>query len=366
MHLDVFRLPCAELIQKYHNSHLAVFGKENVETERYFAARRVTPSQYKLQFVVSETKMRVNSLTTGGRLVLKKSAEPYVVIACNFHFIPPANDGANDYTIYVLEQQPTLGQHGQLVWHTEKRIKSDLFCARNTLCMIVSTCRLVLEFKEGENGYIILSTKGECDVNLGECYLEMWNREPGRYGWPLKYEVNDDVMKCDYLGTESRFYDRLHLRYYELFNEPLEERYEMCSPAHGYMMMTDEKELLVNNRGTPYLSTVALASQGTINQYGSQIAPMTVQEQQYRSTTFKETSRLRVYFKNGVPRFYASPSFLSGSMNSNEPLRIVTMTYHVDKQPYKMSGLCRKDESVPFCYFYVNPEKTYVLFIPLY
>ncbi len=138
----------------------------------------------------------------------------------------------------------------------------------------------------------------------------------------------------------------------------------MYSPAHGYMIMTDDKDVIADNHGGHYISTVARAVQGNNNQYASFLD--TAEAEQHRSNTFKETSQLRVYFKNGLPRFYASSSFLSGSANSNEPLRIVTMTYHVDRQPYKMSGLCRKDESVPFCYFYFNREKTYVLFIPLY
>lgn len=362
MHLDVFRVPCAELKQSYDNSHLTVFGKEHIESDRHFSGRRVTEQEYKLKFVVSESRMRVHAILGGGRLLLKKSAEPYVVIACNFHFIPPVGDGANDYTIFVAQQ--AVGQHGQLVWHTEKYIKSDKFCARNTPCMIVSTCRLSLEFKERDQGCFILYTKGECDVTLGECYLEMWNKEPGRYGWPLKYEVNDDFLKSDYLGCEATFFDRLHLRYHKIFNEPACEYYDMCSPAHGYVTIRKERDVCPTKNGAYVLKSIYSAKENPLNQYGSN-APPSCDIHPHRSKTYNEVAQLRVYFKNGRPRFYATKE-AGGLSASSEPLRIVTMTYHVDKQPYKMSGLCRKDESVPFCYFYINREKTYVLFIPLY
>jgi len=351
---ELFKLPCAELYQRHRNSHLTVFGSENVQQERHFRASHVNATAYKLQFVITQTKLRAYGLKGGGRLVLKKTAEPYVLIVSNFEFIAsPSQDGATHYNFYVPSQRHHH-QHQQLAWHANKRIKSDKFCAHDTPCMIVSTSPLAIEFKAGDNGCFILYSPGECTVNLVDevDFLELWNKEPGKCGWPLRYEINTDVQKAHYVGREARFYEKLHARYYNLFTHPICERFEMHSPAHGYVTMYVENEIALTPNGESYIRTTYRDEQACLNQYASN---QPIEHPVIRSASYSELLQLRVYAKQNVCHFYLH----------NESLRVTEESYQLGPTTYKINTLWRREANVPLAHFYMNREATYVLFIPL-
>lgn len=361
---EVFRLPCRQLYERHKNSHLTVFGSENIEKEHHFAGRRVTSSGYKLQFVVSETKIRASHMKGGGHLMLRKTAEPYVLIVSNFHFLPPCDDGATHYNFYT--QQNQHHHHYQLTTHTKKRIKSSKFCAHNTPCMIVSTSPLTIEFKEGAGGWFTLYSPGECVVNLkDECYLELWNKDPGKNGWPLCYEVNDDIMKRDYPGSEVRYFSRLHARYHNLFTYPAFERYDMCAPAHGYVTMIVEEEVYLTEKGEGAVRSTYRDEQFSLNQYATMILPTPLDDSVVmRSASYREVQSIRTYIKHDIMYFFAS---------NGEALTVTDVTYRLGGSagtgrgaPYKMNALRRPGEGTPFVYFYVNREKTFILFIPIH
>lgn len=352
---ELFTLPCSELSQRHGNSHLAVFGHENVAEEHHFRARDVTPYEYKLQFTITESKIRVGTKTGGGaRLVLKKTAVPYVIIAANFHFLPPVADGATHYNFYVQSECSTASSH-HLVWQTKRRIKSNKFCAQNLPCMIVSTSPLTLEFKEGVQGWFILHSPGECGVSLTgeECRLEMWNKEPGRCGWPLRYEIADFFLKRDYAGHEAKFFEKIHSLYHNLFHHPSSQRYEMLSPAAGYVYMCEDRVVVLNANNEVCERIMYRDQQMDMNQYASQ-SPYATSETTYRSAIARELQEnVRAYFNRGKLHF--GPGY-----------HITTVSYTLVKVDYKLQALCRKDETSPIAYFYVNREKTFILFIPVY
>jgi len=335
-----------------------VFGKENIEQQRHFRPRYVSSDDYKLQFVVSESKIRAWQIKSGGRLVLKKTAEPYVLIASNFHFLPASEDGATHYNIY----SPCISSlpHQRLAWHTKKRIKSDKFCARDTPCMIVSTSPLVIEFKVGWSGGFILYTPGECAVNLMDgAMLEMWNNEPGKYGWPLAYEINEDIAKVDYVGREERYFEKLHARYYNLFNKPQFERFEMCAPAFGYVQMHVENEVALGKNGEAYIRTIYRDEQLPLNQYGTY--EVRKHPDPPRTASYNDLLKIRVYAKQNVCHFYSDA-------DGGDALRVTQVPYRLGRTgpEYKINALWYREASAPFAYFYMNYEATYILFIPIW
>lgn len=351
LHNELFQLSCNELYQKYKNSHLTVFGRENIEELRHFTARRVTKSEYKLQFVINETKIRVSHMKGGGRIVLKKTAVPYVIIASNFLFRPPDNDGATHYQIYVHTSQ----QHSQLITHTKKYIKSNKFSTHDQPCMIISTSPLTLEFKEGVNSAFILYSPGKCGINLvDECLLEIWNKDQSKCGWPLRYEVNDDYLNRDYTGNSVRYFEKIHSRYYKLFNHPICDHFDMSPPAHGYVNMREDKVIVATPDGVGTLRSLYHEEQAIFNQYGTMLPYGSKEQQSFnRSVLYDELQQLRVYINHDVTHF---------SNNTT----IQETVYSLAKIEYKLNGLCRKNESTPFSYYFMNKEKTFILFIPVY
>lgn len=366
-------MPCSELYERHGNSHLTVFGSENVETERHFFSRCVTTSDYKLDFQVSETKMRVFHMKGGGRLMLRKTAEPYVIIASNFHFLPSSKDGASHYNVYTQTGDNAHSNY-QLSVHKDKRIKSSKFCPDHTPCMIVSTSPLILEFKEGAQGSFILYTPGECRVQIFEqAQLELWNKDPAKYGWPLCYEVNDEIMKCDYPGNEARYFEKLHARYHNLFDCPVYDRFHMCAPAHGYVYMHVEDEIVLGANGQACIRTIYRDQEQPLNQYASMQASPPHDEFVSRSSWRSLVASIRSYVKNDKFHFHID----------NEALILTEVSYHLggggggnarSKSAstatagpiYFINALRRPADTSPFVYYYMNHEKTFILFIPVY
>lgn len=344
---QLHHLPCSTIMQNYKNEHLTVFGCENREGEKHFKRIRVTQETHKLQFVVSQSKLYATEIRGGAKVMLKKTAEPYVIVARHFQLVTSKKNGATHYNIYL--SAPCLN-HSDLAWETKPKIKSERFGAKDKFCMIVSTSPLTLEFED--NGSFLLYSPGECGLTFQqECCLEMWNKEPGTYGWPLRYEINDDFLKRNYIGNEATLYQAIHGRYHRLFNESLQNHFDMIPPAYGYITKRPMKDVVLQTNGHVSHCDIYVEKETLLNQYGSFDTPA-----QSLSLNYNALKQIRAYMKNDVAHFY----------EGGEPLCVEEIAYTVSHVSYQLRALRRKAESVPLCYFYMNREKTYLLLIAVY
>ena len=340
---DLFRVPCRDLYVKHKNRHLDAFGKENIEGWCHFKETHMNDTTHKLFFKLSNARIRATRIMGGGRVHLKatgSSSIEYVFFASNFYLLP-TNDKPH-YKIYVMAPEK---QHAILAHHEKRRINSSKLCPDHSLCMIVSSSALTLEFKEGGAGCFILATPAVCKMALGSDYmLSLWTRDH-RYAWPLKYEVIQEEEKSKNI---EKFYARIRACYDVLFNDPPFCTEQMLTPAHGYTLFWDEDEVV------GCLPTGESISQRLIkhrlldhNQYGSMIA--------YRNETHQELRTLRLYYKKPDD---VDPTPPPG-------MHIIHEEHYVHGSLFKLRGLRRQGEHSAWCYFFVNREKTYIVFIPL-
>ena len=344
---DLFRLSCDELYVKYKNRHLHVFGRENVEGLCHFRERYVTEHEYKLHFKLKEARIRATNIKDGGYVVLKATTEPYVLFASNFHLIPEKETSPH-YRVYVMAPDR---QHAYLIDTEERHLSSAKLCPDNTLCMIVSTSPLKLLFREDMQCCFMLATPAVCTISLKECHLALWTRDHS-YAWPLKYEVEDFLVHD---GDVS--YTKLYARYGLLFDNPPFCTQDMVSPAHGYVYFHTEDEVVGSDHTTGgSISRKNIKSRlMTLNQYATNVRYGGDDDD--KNT---ELRRLNVYYKKGSATV---PTFRS---DSGEEMRVVEEERHTyDNTLFKLRALCRPGQQKPWCYFFVNRERTYLLFIPL-
>jgi len=353
---DLFRLTCQELCAKYKNRHLAVFGRENVAGLCHFGERRVTEDNYKLVFRLSTTKMCATEIVGGGHVTLKPTntvGEPYVVIASNFYLVPGPD--TPHYKVHVLA--PGTSHHA-LAHHENKRLKSTKLGGQ--LCMMVSSSPLTLVFKEGWRGSFVLATPASCSVVMRDCRLALWTKDH-RDAWPLKYEiVGRGMLKSEYAGHLGTYYAKIHGRYDALFNRPSFSTEGMEAPAHGYVLTHEEESVVgCTADGAPICARLPIHELIPYNQYGC------VAEYDNISVDIPSAAslrRLRVYFRQGSE---AEPSFWD---EADQPMTVMKESYRPHGSTgstFTLSALFRKGAPSPWCYFYVNRERTYMLFIAL-
>ncbi len=353
---DLFRLSCQELAVRHKNRHITAFGKENIEGMCHFKERHVTEENYKLVFKANNARIRATEILGGGQLCLKPTAsagEPYVVIASNFYLVP--GTGTPHYRVHVLA--PGV-RHSVLADHGKKRIKSSKLCgAPGQLCMIVSSSALNLEFKAGWPGSFIVTTPSACSVALHDCRLALWTSNH-KHAWPLKFEVvpQEGLRKSDYPENLGVYYEKLHHRYHALFNEPTFPTAAMEAPAHGHVMFRTETRVTgCKPSGKPICLCEVKTELTPYNQYGS------LGECDNRGAEVDELMCLRVCFRegsDGVPSFW-------DVRRPESAMQVVYEGYTLEGKTYKLNSLCRKGEARPWCYFFVNRERTYILFIAL-
>lgn len=338
---DLFQVPCSEIRLRHKNRHLEVFGKENLEGWRYFPEQHITDTHYKLFFKLNRPRIRATQIMGGGKITLKataSSAEPYVVFASHFYLLPGKD--TPHYRIYVMAPDK---QHAILAYDENARINGSKLCLDGELCMIVSSSRLTLEFKEGMAGRFLLATDAGCKVSLGSDYrLALWTKDKS-CGWPIKYEI--DCLS--YTGSEKKFYEKIHSRYNALFDNPPFCTLNMESPARGYVLSREEEEVYAcTHKGEPISRRLIKTELIGHNQYGS--------VSRHTNDHSPEVNTLQVFYKK---REDSEPTFPT--------MRIVYEERLVHNKVLKLKGLCRADEERPWCYFFVNREKSYMLFIPL-
>lgn len=310
-------------------------------------------------FKLCATKVRATEIVGGGHLTLKPTnsvGEPYVVVASNFYLVPGTSDSPH-YKVYVLA--PGTSHHG-LAHHTNKRFKSTKLCGGGDgqLCMIVSSSPLTLVFREGWRGSFVLATPAYCSIVMRDCRLALWTKDH-RDAWPLKYEiVGRGMLKSEYASHLGTYYAKIHGRYDALFNKAPFSTEKMEAPAHGYVLTREEESVVgCTADGAPICARVPIHELIPHNQYGS------VVEYDNASIDIKSAAslrRLRVYFRQGSE---AEPSFWD---EDDQPMTVMKESYRPHGSSggtYILSALFRKGAPSPWCYFYVNRERTYLLFI---
>lgn len=361
---DLFLVPSHALYAKYKNRHLPVFGQENVAPLRHFRERHCTEENYKMVFKLSvDAKIRATHIIGGGRLSIKATRsenEPYVLIASNFYLLPVGGRRAH-YKIHVFTKH---GEHHRALAHHEKgRIKSTQLCENDQWCMIVSSSALVVEFKEGWSGTFILASPAQANVVLRNCHLELWSKDH-EHAWPLRYEIaTPDLWKSEYTGSSvMSYYARLYARYDALFNHAHFCTAFMEAPAHGYLLSYDEKEVTgCTIKGESICSHSVKYHLLTYNQYGT----MVDEYDNYPSegSSFSDVRHLRVYYRRGST---SEPIFWDERTGRETPMSVVRELVRPGMgEEFSLNALYRKGEASAWCYFYVNRERTYVLFIPV-
>lgn len=354
----MFRVPCSELVSKYKNRHLHLFGRENVETDCHFWERHVTKDNYKLLFKLTDAKIQAKEIKGGGRVSLKATHDketPYIVLASNFHVTP--GEGKPHYRVYVMEGGKH--HHSALAFYEGTRIKSSMLCHENALCMIVSSSPLTLDFDEACTGFFALATPARCRVSLRDCHLELWTKDHS-HAWPLQYEITGDLLKTQYTREKlGQYYGEIHARYHAIFNETSTSTEAMIPPAHGYVVFRVEQEVSGAGPNMEVLCRSVIKHEPLcFNQYGSN-KPFDNLQAGHPSVFAHELCHLRVYFKSGSD---GMPSFWN---HANVAMTVIEETYYLHRVAYKIHGICGPGEKVPWCYFYVNRERTYMLFIPV-
>ena len=360
---DLFRLTCQALYAKYKNRHLTAFGKENVATLRHFRERRCTEDNYKLVFKLPpSSKIHATRIIGGGRLSIKSTdGDPYVLIASNFYMLPGGGGGGGTppphYKIQVFTRHHGE-QHHALAHHDKGRIKSSQLCGNDQLCMIVSSSPLVIEFKEGRAATFLLASTGYANVVLRDCHLELWSKDH-REAWPLRYEIASRDLCA---GSKTSYYTRLHARYDAIFNHAHFSTTHMEAPAHGYVLCHDEEEVIgCTIKGEPICSRHVKYHLLTHNQYGTAMGEYDNYADE--GPWLGDLRYLRVYYRGGSA---SEPIFWDERVGRGEPMQVVRELVRLGSGDYTMNALFRKGDASAWCYFYVNRERTYMLFIPLH
>lgn len=358
---DLFRLPSRDLHVLHKNRHLARFGRENVEQMRHFKERHVTENNYKIRFKVeNQTMIRATHIMGGGHVKLgsvrtEHGDAMYVAFASNFYLLPPPADTLNKPPHYRVHVMSPDKQHSFIAFTGKRRINSSKLCDDGTLCMIVSSSPLTLEFKQGMNCSFFLATPLSCTTTtkmaLNDYMLELWTTSSTQ--WPLRFEVNIDMTpRAAFDRSMDEYYARLFARYHVLFNgHPPFSTEELEFPAHGYTMFRVEEEVIgcMPRTGETISRKMVKHELFSLNQYSSFSDPGNRD-----CDANKEYKKLRVHFSSTT----GEPSF--------EGSTIVEEEHKVGVDRFKLHALVREGEASPWCYFFINRERTYMLFIPLF
>lgn len=364
---EVFRLPCQELYAKYKNRHLTAFGQENVASLCHFRERRCTEENYKMVFKLPPgAKIRATHIIAGGRLSIKSTVnnDPYVLIASNFYLLPGGGGGGvPHYKIQVFTKHG--GHHQALAYHEKGRIKSTQLCENDQWCMIVSSSPLTIEFKEGWQASFLLTSPGYVNVVLRDCHLELWSRNH-QEAWPMRYEIaSRDLCRSEYDGSATSYYAKLYARYDALFNNAHFSTACMEAPAHGYVLCYDENEVTgCTNKGETICTQNVKYHLLTYNQYGTMMTGEYDNNYTGESTrpSLGDLRHLRVYYRGGSA---SEPIFWDERRGRGEAMSVVRELVATGIGETTMNALYRKGEASAWCYFYVNRERTYMLFIPI-
>ncbi len=65
---DLFSLSCSQLIKKYGDENIALFGSENIQNLRHFPSMWATNMEYKLSFKLNNIKARLSRISGGSSL----------------------------------------------------------------------------------------------------------------------------------------------------------------------------------------------------------------------------------------------------------------------------------------------------------
>lgn len=337
---------------KHKNRHLEVFGSENVKGWCHFREQHMTDDHYKLLFKLNQPRIRATRIMGGGYVKLKATpsgSEPYVVFASHFYVLPDERSIPH-YRIYVMAPDK---QHAILAHYEKRRINSSKLCHDGELCMLVASSNLTLVFKEGMGGSFILATPAQCKVALASDYrLELWTKDHS-CAWPLKYEIADDLM---FVKNAEEYYAKIHARYANLFSDapvaPHSSLKQLDSPAHGYTQFRVEDEVVgCTPKGEAISRKLIKYELLSFNQYSSNHPyPNPV-------AAYPELKALQVCYRKGDA---TEPTFTSRETchaTMREELDVYGSTL-------QLRGLCRDERQIPWCYYFVNREKTYLLFIP--
>jgi hypothetical protein len=356
---SLFRDTCSELYALYKNESIATLGRENVDGARHFKQRLVDGEEYKLLFKMKNAKIRIRSLgttTTGSnnnsistlQIHHTHTEKPFVLLINRYTLKVPNKgpDTRKEYRLFV----PTQVNRNKRV--PKKRcLSSDLFCEASQFCLLISCAPLVVELREGAS--FVLATPGSCRVDLrgGVTYdMEMWSHDAYQ-PFPLRYEVASTYfVHHQEKKRETEYFAKLHMSYHTLFHQtPLNlQNREWARPVKGYVDFYSEPEW---HHDSSCFVTQMKYRMLPLNQYGTHERPC-------YSKMHPEFATLRVYFKESGKM----PIFLT---QENKRLTLVKQKYRYGHREFPIYGLCKKKGDAVWCYFFLNDEKTFILFIPL-